>query len=305
MSQGPIPLDMSRAAIPNFTGSSSNKRASFTPFSGTGVIRPGGHRRISSVSDSGLVVHDSLMDMNGPTQVLTVPDNKHSTSGPRLISGLFRGSSHQPDHAADPASPDIFALRRELKSLKDELEEARHALSESNEAREASETCVKALREFIGENNIGGQPAVDVSGSMKLPLPPTMTTGEEADSRRSNNGWRFKLWKMDTATKHTSSNSPSPSPIQAPTPLAPISKKWGELFGSRASISSASSQPLPTSREGMYHGSDNSSIGESLAEPISPTGGEVLGAGVIVRDNVSSSSEHDGNPDQLKGKAEL
>jgi hypothetical protein len=197
----------------------------------------------------------------------------------------------------------MAALLRELKLVKDELEETRHALSESNEAREASETCVKALREFIGENNIGGPPSASDSGSMKLPLPPTMTTGEEVDSKKSSSGWRFKLWPVDATVRPASNNSPSPLPIYFPTPLTgttPLSKKLGGLFSSRGSISSATSPPLRSSSEGTYHGSDSSSIGDSLAEPISPTGGEVLGGDVIVRDSVSLSSELGGSMEQKK-----
>jgi len=65
-----------------------------------------------------------------------------------------------------------------------------------------SETCVKALWEFIRENNVGAGAMAVVSepAGVKLPLPPTMTTGEETDARKTGvmGGamWGFKLWKV-------------------------------------------------------------------------------------------------------------
>jgi hypothetical protein len=300
MSQGPGSLDLSRTSFAAFASpSSSNKRASFTPLTGTGA-RPNVHRRISSVSDSNIVISDGPSDMMSGGQVLTVPDNRHLSSNPRRVSGIFRASPSQLEPSQDVASAEINALRRELKATKDELEETRHALSESNEAREASETCVKALREFIGENDVGGAAAIGGdSGSIKLPLPPTMTTGEEVDPKKSS-GWRFKLWALDTTVKNAPNNSPtaiSSGHISSPSTATPFSRKLGGLFGSKTSISSVSSQPQ-RSIEGRSHGSDSSSIEESVAEPISPTGVE-SGSGVIVRDSLSSSSEF-GNMDLVR-----
>ena len=299
LSQGPMTLDISRASI-SLPGPASSKRASFTPLTGSGAPRPGNHRRISSVSDSALFNPDSLEETG--SQVVLGPDSKYLASSSRRISGILRSPS-QPEPSQDPITSEITTLRHELKSIKDELEATKHALSESNEAREASETCVKALRDFIGENNIGGPPTTGGARSIKLPLPPTMTTGEEMDSRKSS-GWRFKLWTVDTTVKpaSNSSRSASPAPASSPSPgaMTPLSKKLGEFFGSRASMSSTSSQPLRSASEKMYHGSDSSSIRESLTEPISPHAAEVMGAAaVIARDGVSSS-ELGESLDQMK-----
>jgi hypothetical protein len=299
LSQGPMTLDMSRASI-SFPGPPSSKRASFTPLTGSGAPRPV-HRRISSVSDSALFNPDSLEETG--SQVVLGPDSKYLASGSRRISGILRSPS-QPETSQDPITSEITTLRHELKSIKDELEATKHALSESNEAREASETCVKALRDFIGENNIGGPPTTGGARSIKLPLPPTMTTGEEMDSRKSS-GWRFKLWTVDTTVKPASDNSRSASPARTSSPspgaMTPLSKKLGDFFGSRASMSSTSSQPLRSSSEKMYHGSDSSSIRESLAEPISPHTAEVMGAAAVIARDVVSSSELGESLDQTKG----
>jgi len=233
----------------------------------------------------------------------------------------------------DPTITAVDALRRELRAIKDELEETRNELSESNEARQASETCVKALREFIGENNVGagGTAVAGEAAAVKLPLPPTMTTGEETDARKTGvmggAAWGFKLWKLDTSVKSgsgpTSGTSTTTSPILAPTPQnptslgAPLSRKLGDFFSSRASVSSATSNAStsnsshPTSllqlqsnaatnkacRDSMYSSSDTSSV----AEPISPTNevdGDVVVRDVTVLSDLGSAG---GSPDGVKG----
>jgi len=206
-------------------------------------------------------------------------------------------------------SEELETLRKELQSVKDELVNVKHDLMEAHEAKEASETCVKALREFIDDNNVG---VVATGGSsptpapIKLPPPPTMTTGEEGPDRgRSNGGWGFKLWGVDSPLKSSmpfSASMATPSPmgpvnstLTSPLPpviaAAPLSRKLGGFFSSRSSLSSNSSQqrqpvpPLQTNaagvqlslqsqRESSYSFSDTSSV----TEPISP-GSDIHGLG--------------------------
>jgi hypothetical protein len=287
MSQGPLTPDISRTV--------SAKRASFTPLTGMAAVRPNGHRRISSVSDSGWADPESFkeaMNFSG-LQGLISPDSQQITSNSNRPSALSRYSPSPLESAHDTTPSEVAALRRELASVKGELEEAQHALSESNEAREASETCVKALREFIGQNNIGG---LSTPGPIKLPLPPTMTTGEEAELKKSNTGWRFKLWTAESSVKHVSNDLPPP--LATPTPT--LSRTLGGFFGSRASLTSVMSQAGPgqPSSKATRQGSDCSSVAESLPEIISTTG-DGSGLGVVVPGSLSSLSELGRSADQI------
>lgn len=300
-------IDVARAGLPSGPTPKSSKRASFTPMTGsftplTGSFngRPNGHRRISSVSDNG--VSDVLN-----AQSLTIPDNFPPVN--RRISGMFgRGGSPPQTEGAVPEeiAAELAALRKELSTIKDDLEETRHELSEATEAKEASDTCVKALREFIAENNVGSNPDPSDSSSAKLSLAPSETSGEENGMKRANTGgWGFnKLWKVDTTVKPASgpTSAGSAASIMTPAapspavtaPAAPLARKLGGFFSRAGSISipppplqTNSSQPpilQDSHRDSMYSFSDASSV----AEPLSPTG-EVNG-NVMVRD-VSTSSD--------------
>ncbi|KAJ7623436.1 hypothetical protein FB45DRAFT_925669 [Roridomyces roridus] len=272
-SRRPAALDTNRANAPSsFMGPPSSKRASFTPLTGSFNAKPNAHRRISSVSDS----HVSL----------SVPDPSEAASQPnRRMSGFFARAS--PPRQASP-DDELEKLRNELRSSQAALEETRAELSEATEAREASDSCVTALRAFITENNI--------AGAVKLPPLPVGTTGEEPDTQKK--GWGFKLWKVDTTVKGApgppSSNataSPVIGPTGGATPVAgaPLSRKITGFWGSRGSISSTEQH-----RQSVYSVSDASSV----AEPISPTslGG---GADVRVRD-VNGSPEMAGTPEDMK-----
>ncbi|KAJ6504846.1 hypothetical protein C8R47DRAFT_161776 [Mycena vitilis] len=307
----PMALDTGRANAPSAFAlgpPSSNKRASasFTPLTGTFAAnsfggRPNGHRRISSVSDSNVSI--TVPDVNAAAQP-PVPN--------RRLSSIFGRSSppREPPlqlHASGSgsSSPDeVEKLRKELRTVKAALEETRHELTEANEAREASETCAGALREYIAESNMG-------SAELKLPPLPAATTGEETDPN-AKKGWGFtKLWKVDTSVK----GAPGPasdvtaSPVNTSTasntPPAPLARKLTGFFGSRASISSVASSLAPLQTTGAPHASRQRdsvysvSDASSLAEPISPTSQVGGGAEVRVRD-VNGSPEI--SPDAMQVK---
>jgi hypothetical protein len=323
MSQVSMPIDTSRVGVPalNFGGPSSNKRASFTPLTGSGAARMNGHKRISSVSDTGFLLSntsspDNLLIPSPNAQTVHMSDLQSSApSHPPVSSNRFSGlfGRTSPPQSLDIPPQDslveeLEALRREVKTIKSELEDTRHELLEANESREASEACAKALRDFIGETK-----------SVKLPPMPTMTTGEEADTKKSASGWgAFRMWKMDPVVKAEGSNSgsappssvgtrrlwqidtaakgsPNGSASSSPmTSAAPFAAKVGNFFGSRASISSIASSALPAPRpplrEPSYTGSDASSMEESVAEPISPVA-EIPGATVMVCGTSDSSTD--------------
>lgn len=182
--------------------------------------------------------------------------------------------------------------------MRDEMEETRHELTEANEARDASEQCAKALRDFISENAVGvtGAPAPQPPASLLIP------TTSKAEDPKSATKWGFKLWNSATTPVDASSvvspvsnRSSSGSAISQSASSPPLlSKKLGSFFGSRgsiSSISSTSSQPAPIppvpSLPSMYRGgsSDTSSAGEE--EPRSPDLDSLVE--VAVRENSNSS----------------
>ncbi|KAK0488912.1 hypothetical protein IW261DRAFT_1442247 [Armillaria novae-zelandiae] len=269
-SVGPMPLDLSRAGFNNFSTPGTSKRASFTPVTGSHTTRPNAHRRISSVSDTCIDDQSS--------QTLIMPPELSANS--RRTSGLYNRS---PQADRDAFNLELETLRKELRAAKDELEETKHELSEANEAREASDTCANALREFISENNVG---TVDLDA-------------RDARLKKASAGWGFKLWKVDTSVKPA--NTSTASPVVAPSAQlnasqVPLTRKIGGFFSSRGSVSSTASNnsnsalqsnaaaPQVPHRDSVYSFSDAS----SMNEPLSPTSEESSHNDVVVR----SLSEH-------------
>lgn len=292
------PLDLSRANL-----SPPSKRASFTPLTGSFAGRPTGHRRISSVSDSGLQALSLNLGLSpdAHSQVLTMPnDNTNMNPSPmssRRMSGFFggRSSGMSPSQAHDifTESAELQDLRKEISSLRSDLEETRHELSEAVEAREASETCVTALRAFIEDNNVGNNSGSDAA-SIKLPPLPASTTGNEAETASSKAGWGFKLWNAKPNNGPPSASvDPSPT-IPAQTP-AQVTKKIGGFFSRNLSISSVTTPVVPTAlqnahRESMYSYESRSDT-SSIPEPLSPTSD--VDDNVVVRESSSRSTPHD------------
>ena len=292
-SMQPASLDFPRGGISPLGHPPPSKRASFVPLTG----RSGGHRRISSVSDSGAADFNSNLN----SQSLLPPDG---ISHRRHSSIYGRISPSQLDTGQSDLTVELDGLRREVQRLKDELEHAKHEMLESNEAREASEMCVQALRQFIADNNVG-LAETDDSSSVKLPTPPTVGRGHEEDESRKTGasvaGWGFKLWKDATlrtpsTPQTTSIPPPPPEPLpQASVSAAPLSRKLGELFSSRGSVSSAGSNPSHNDtspsqlqsnaarsvRDSVYSFSDASSVAEPASPPAEQTAYPHL---VVVRD---------------------
>ncbi|KAG5645723.1 hypothetical protein DXG03_005418 [Asterophora parasitica] len=316
--QSLAPVDIVRAGPPSAFGSppssKASNRQSFTPLTGNITARPShGHRRIASVSDS--PTQPIFFDKSPNAQVLSFPD--HSSTSPyppnsaQRHSGFFgRTSPSQPDLTpSEQLSAELNVLRKELSAVKDELDHTKHELSESNEAREASETCVKALREFIGENNIGA------STTVTLPPPPTMARGDEEGSKKtaSTAGWGFKLWgdasaKATPTTPHSAPIAPPPAAPQMPMSATPLSRKLGGFFAPRSSsislmgppaIPQLQSKPAPSLRDSVYSASDTS----SLVEPVSPPNEYI--AHVSVRDPSSLSDSSAGNSPELGKESQL
>lgn len=237
----------------NTTLPSPNKRISLliTPPPNTSL----GHRRISSQSDSGFAHSDAFNWASPPPSSSALTDEEQNFT-----------------------SKEIQSLKQEVKSLTDTLEETRHELAEANEAREASEQCVKALRDYISEFRVGE------AGSSPSNIPPPPTTPAKAEDVRTPSKWSFKLWN--------GSNSGTSLPITPATPLSPptstsssvlssvsppqppaLTKKIGSFFSSRAgSVSSVTSlkTPCPTQQPSMYRASSDVSSVTEEEEPSSP-----------------------------------
>ncbi|KAH7914624.1 hypothetical protein BJ138DRAFT_1079184 [Hygrophoropsis aurantiaca] len=308
MSQVPSGIDMSRAGLPSLGAPPSSKRSSFAPLTGSAAGRVNSHRRISSVatvSDASFSLMDGGTHLTSPnphTPSFTFPDAASLKNSRRMsgMSSMFaRGSPPQSLHTSEE-SAELENLRHDLNAMRVELDIAKHELGESNEAKEASEMCVKALREFIAENNVGVQPP---------PPPPKLPSLSMTSSSQSENksaaagGWGFKLWRADTTVKSPAATSlPASMPVPAVS-AAPLTKKLGGFFTSRGSVSSVTSPvSRPVEQEPMYNGmSDVSSIEDSLVEPVSPSS-ELSRPNVMVRDDSTTSSRDLGSPEQIKAQ---
>lgn len=269
-------VDLSRAGSFSFGGPTSAKRMSFAPLTGSSNARL--HRRISSVSDSNVnwteVANGQSLDTSPNPQTATLPDVSQPNYLPtstRRISGLFaRASAPESEPVPGINAVEREKLQREVQILKAAVEEARHELMEANEAREASETCVKALRDFIAEHNVGVSPVRSDVGTAVI-------RGDEADKKNANGSvgsrWGFSgLFRAGEASSPVIS-SRGTSSYTSPSPTSePLSRKLGGLFGGRGSLSSSTSatpRGVSVAQDAMYHGSDTSSTAES-AEPASP-----------------------------------
>lgn len=315
-SQLPPQLDLSRAGTFASLPISSAKRASFAPLTGSTPGRVNAHRRISSVTDARLEGNPSSPNAGsfGFTE-LSSQLNKVQPSPSRPSSLYQRQSSPSRSLRALEDSPEVETLRKEVNTLKAELEEVKHELSESNEAREASELCVRALRAFIEENNVGvsapSGSGISAGSSSSTSMPSTSSQAEPKKSIPAVGGWGFKLWRAETLTKSpapatptTLATSGAAAPAVQGPPPQPLTKKFGDFFGTRASVTSFAAVPtksLGMEQEPMCNGmSDTSSVEDSVAEPVSPASD--LPRPVFVRDSVSvtsgSSRDLGASPDQ-------
>lgn len=312
-SQIPSPLDISRAGTLTTLPISSAKRASFAPLTGSGATRANSHRRISSVTDASFGRIDGSASIPSPGGFSfsdsSLQPSKTQISSSRRSSALFGPSSPTASLRALDDPPEVDLLRKEIAAFKSELADVKHELSESNEAREASELCVKALRAFIEENNVGvpsttANPNTSTSRSSLSSLPFMSSQEESKKSAPAPAGWAFRLWRAEASAKNaTPASTTPPQPVAPATitssgthspPPQPLTKKLGDFFGTRGSISSMPIKPSRMEQEPMYSGmSDSSSLADSVTEPLSPA--SELPRPVTIRDSVSitSSSSRD------------
>ncbi|KAH7335391.1 hypothetical protein B0J17DRAFT_669952 [Rhizoctonia solani] len=231
----------------------TSKRASFilppTPAS------PGGlgtgkhiHRRISSMSEPGL---NELRLTGSPSSFVT--------SFPEHISGRITPPG--------PSAEEVAKIRAELTACQ-------QALQEATDAREASESAVRALKEFIAENAVGeAQSTSGSEGLQGLRLPPLPTDADVADAEPSapkkpeepKRGWGNWLKRGDTSTlaprpnpvPTSSSESITsiredesvPTIVTSTTPLTNFVNSWTRSRSSSSSVDGGPSpvtEPAPT-----------------------------------------------------------
>ena len=239
-----------------------------------------GHRRISSHSDSGLTLGEGFQWSSPPPSSLPLADEEQNF-----------------------VSKEVQGLKEEIKSLKDTLEETRHELSEANEARDASEQCAKALRDYITEFRVGE------AGSSLPNTPPPPTTPPKVEDPKGSSKWSFKLWNGgNTATSPsiapvTPISPPTSSSVLPPTssPQPPaLTRKLGSFFSSRTgSVSSATSFTTPpsTQQQPVYRASSDVSSVTEEEEPNSPySDTSRIPAQVVIRE-FTVGSDVDGGGD--------
>ena len=276
-----LSLDLSRQP-PSLSGPPSSKRASFAPLTGTSAGRMHAHRRISSVSDTGFALGGSTLGEPStwpppsPRSPRILEDSDATpVDRPNKRMSLLFGRGAAPQFEQPPSDVEGEALRKQIRDLQQQLDDSKRDLVESQEAHEASELCVRALRTFISENNVGVPSAIK-SGTTGPPPPPSHVSHSKQGSTASR--WGFRLW-ASSETEPVKGTSPAPTPTTAALPpdtgfpagqAAP--RKFGGLFGSRTSTSSNGSARTPydpVHQEPMYNGSDTSSLADSSG-PISP-----------------------------------
>ncbi|KIO29910.1 hypothetical protein M407DRAFT_161133 [Tulasnella calospora MUT 4182] len=312
---GPLPLDLSAAAgarSPGLVSGFSNtaKRASFQlpPPSAFGSqsqpsSRPMGmgHRRISSLSDPGpnatpptpnrsstLADPVNLVDGLPPSPVTHTFEDIKTGDGTtiktkRLSLVAKRDQSPPGLPPASVLTAELDSVRGELSNTKKELETVKHELAEAVDKREASDACIKALREFIAEQAIGESsaaapssssvkddastrsfdamrsPTVSLKGLRLPPLPTEADIPEEAASSTGPRkaGWGLRLWNSAATTPGSEASAPAATPqvpassssaaaTPAATPLTSFVSSWTRSVsgGSQASASStATTQP--------------------------------------------------------------
>lgn len=177
-----------------------------------------------------------------PTQLTNNPMDEHSPSARRLSNAsrtsVTAGSPKKESSASMVAAGSADA--EETQKLRAELVAVHRKLEESEEARIASEACLKALREFVALGSGTDTNTVDLTdessaGLLKgLSLPPLPTDKDtDADApppavpakemsspkKAPASSWGFnKLWRQNSALA-----SPAPStgvePPQTPQPL--------------------------------------------------------------------------------------
>ncbi|KAK6907517.1 hypothetical protein I204_04005 [Kwoniella mangroviensis CBS 8886] len=209
-----------------------------------------------------------------PTATLPSPNVPLTSSNPHQ-SGYFDDQTSEPPSSVTskttelPSKKEIEAIE-EATRLRSELLALQNKLDESEEARIASESCLKALREFMAQDpnagpsqsgsglDEGGEMSVSTAELLKgIRLPP-LPTDRDADEEQRNaeaekaklapatGGWGFKLWNAKSSPSVTSPGKELPLGAVSPQQktLSPIENR--SRAGSTATVS-----PIPTATDDL------------------------------------------------------
>ncbi|KAF8517958.1 hypothetical protein BU17DRAFT_49061 [Hysterangium stoloniferum] len=287
-------LDLTHARSPSFAGPRSSTRASFAPLTGSGVVVPSSFRRTSTaVNENDPGFAEFVANLPGSPAAVTADNgdgNDRVNRRRSMLGAVNRASGSFVEGRASPSQMEIDSLKRELMSLKGELGETRHELTESNEAREASESCVTALRAFIGQLGDSGQ-------GVQLPPLPTdshIKDIEPAPKSQKSTGWGLKLWKVDANVAPITTTSPAIPPSRPLSPPVPLRSKFGAFFTRGSSISSLT-HPAPSlhQEEPILNGSDVSSLSEKSEPPSPIPEGNAVSPLVVVRGSNNELDSHE------------
>jgi hypothetical protein len=201
---GPQPLALDLARPPpsafgsNFTTPLSAKRSSFITPPSPGLRPLHTHKRNPSLSSS-----PPEIDQDGQDTRTSIPPRRSGGSPPR---NSFASSRTASDNSSLYTSPEVESLRAELAAVRAKLVEAQ-------DARQASEDCLRALREFIAQpNDAQPSPNSQNQGLKGLSLPPLPTDNipdeEDVQEEPKQSGWGgLRLWRQSSVSKPSSSSS--------------------------------------------------------------------------------------------------
>lgn len=252
-STGPLALDLTASRSAGYPAPlASAKRATFAPSNLALNKRGSIHRRISSLSEPGISLQ--LTDSTEPNGTLPSPSPRrmefaaeNPDSPPSKRSSLILRRDDVVAPSTSPPRATLHPSAAELESLRAELVSLKHRLREANDAREASETCLKVLREFMAhqhaqmENDDGVDPSLK---GLRLPPLPTDTIADEEEEPPINvpkpepetkkaGGWGLRLWK----------DTPAPA---VPAPAPATSQPSTTLTRSSSSSSVHDQRPAST-----------------------------------------------------------
>ncbi|WOO80962.1 uncharacterized protein LOC62_03G004492 [Vanrija pseudolonga] len=177
------------------------------------------------------------------------------------------------------AAAALEQARDEVSALRAQLERLAVRLTESEEARDASENCLKALREFVASEN---STAADADlGGIRLPPLPTDREADEApvQEKKAAAGWGvggFSLWGAKGAAE-----APKPA---APESVSNASSRRQSNASVAMTLSPPQSEPtLPVIEQAIELDTETASIKSSGVASVAsgssaaPTAGASLG----------------------------
>jgi hypothetical protein len=257
----PLTLDLSKP------GSTAKARQSLTGATGSLASRLSGpapaakgHRRFSSIAGtSGQEINFTSDDLSPVSEAPLRPLRKLNR-----LSYVANGELELP-HTAPLPNQDIDDFAESLRDARSEIEQLKGRLAEAEEAREASDSCAKALKEFIEHHRIGE----DEGGTSLQPMRPQ-------PEKKVSGGWGgIKLWGSQANNKSSDEvslkapsiasgpKSPSMSPRSSMVPQSPTPTSRG-LFGLNFL---SQPKPINNQQDAMFNGSDSSSEGRRSMSP--------------------------------------